>query len=240
MSQSIMALLLLANLLHITAAAVAATCPGYHIIDQGIADKTRALGSKILPSETACCALCNATAHCSAWTYHPAAEPAMPRTCWLMPDGPLAPHGAPGSVVSGVPVPPPPPPVPPPPPPIGPPNRQPALGFRPHVVFVLTDDQDLTLDSMSAMPLTQARYGLGPRPNCAGALCFNLSRAYVGTPICCPSRASYLTGKYTHNHRTYQNSAGHGCASPSWTAVDEPLGYPAYLQASTRAVLEQH
>jgi len=78
----------------------------------------------------------------------------------------------------------------------------PALGFQPHIVHVLTDDQDLTLRSMQAMPQLSALV------NKAGG--FNFTNAFVATPICCPSRASYLSGQYTHNHRTLQNSPATG------------------------------
>ena len=48
---------------------------------------------------------------------------------------------------------PPPPPPPPPLPPLPPPRSAPALGFRPHVVFVLTDDQDAEIGGMDRQTL---------------------------------------------------------------------------------------
>ena len=95
---------------------------------------------------------------------------------------------------------------------------------------MLTDDQDTTQDSMDAMPRTRSLFGLDsilPKGGgCAdGGACYNLSRGYVATPICCPSRASYLSGKYTHNHRTLQNNAPMGCSSAGWVAEKEPRAY---------------
>lgn len=61
---------------------------------------------------------------------------------------------------------------------------------KPNIVFVLTDDQDLVLDSMRAMPFTTNFFGSG------GA---SFSNAFAHTPVCCPSRGEVLTGRYLHN-----------------------------------------
>jgi N-acetylglucosamine-6-sulfatase len=64
-----------------------------------------------------------------------------------------------------------------------------AGGGRPNVVVILTDDQDAA--SMHVMRKTRRlliREGV------------KFSRHYATFPLCCPSRASYLTGQYAHNH----------------------------------------
>ena len=76
------------------------------------------------------------------------------------------------------PVPPPPPPLPPLPPPPLPPSVKP--GSQKNVIVLLTDDQDLRLGSMRAMPYTMEHIGN------AGA---NISNFFVHTPICCPRYA---------------------------------------------------
>ncbi|NLT06710.1 MAG: sulfatase, partial [Solirubrobacterales bacterium] len=65
---------------------------------------------------------------------------------------------------------------------------------RPNVVVVTTDDQ--TLRSMWAMPRTRAL--IGDR----GA---TFANAFVTNPRCCPSRATFLTGQYSHNHGVLTN-----------------------------------
>jgi arylsulfatase A-like enzyme len=85
------------------------------------------------------------------------------------------------------------------------------------------------------VPIQRRLFGLDPggEQGCAGGgACFNLSRAYVVTPICCPSRSSYLSGKYTHNHQTLQNGEAQGCAAGTWVDSIEPRTYPAYLAAA--------
>ena len=78
-----------------------------------------------------------------------------------------------------------------------PPGRPP-LGFQPNIVFILTDDQDRllghhgysSLGSLEIMPIVRRRL-LGE-----GAVVENF---YVNTPICCPSRTEFFTGRYFHN-----------------------------------------
>ena len=64
-----------------------------------------------------------------------------------------------------------------------------------NVIFILTDDQSAT--ELAAMPNTQALIG-------GQGMTFN--RAYIPYPLCCPSRASMLTGEYMHNHGVRGNT----------------------------------
>jgi N-acetylglucosamine-6-sulfatase len=60
----------------------------------------------------------------------------------------------------------------------------------PSIVFILTDDQDIHLGGMEPMPKTRKLLGDG------GA---RATHWYIHTPVCCPSRAETLTGRYFHN-----------------------------------------
>jgi arylsulfatase A-like enzyme len=65
---------------------------------------------------------------------------------------------------------------------------------RPNIIFILTDDQPYyTIDYM---------------PTVTGVLMAEgvvFENGFVTTPLCCPSRASILTGQYVHNHKVYTN-----------------------------------
>lgn len=61
---------------------------------------------------------------------------------------------------------------------------------RPNIVFVLTDDQDLHMNSLEHIPLIQKRLIE------QGTL---YKKHYCTTAVCCPSRASLWTGKLAHN-----------------------------------------
>jgi arylsulfatase A-like enzyme len=80
------------------------------------------------------------------------------------------------------------------------PRAAPAL-VRPNLLVVLTDDQDLLLDSLAAMPQTVAS---------VGTLGVTFSQATVPLSSCCPARATLLRGQYAHNHGVYSNQLPDG------------------------------
>jgi N-acetylglucosamine-6-sulfatase len=70
-----------------------------------------------------------------------------------------------------------------------------AQGERPNIVVVMTDDQ--TDAAMELMPSTQALLAE------AGT---TFENSYVNFPLCCPARATFLTGQYAHNHGILDNT----------------------------------
>jgi arylsulfatase A-like enzyme len=70
---------------------------------------------------------------------------------------------------------------------------------RPNVVVIMTDDQDV--DSLRFMPAVQ-------RVMVDRGTTF--TNAISTTPLCCPSRASFLTGQYAHNHGVLKNHKPNG------------------------------
>ena len=87
---------------------------------------------------------------------------------------------------------------------------------RPNIVVVMTDDQ--TVGEMKALP--QVRSLIGDH-----GVTFN--RSYVTTPLCCPARATYLTGQYAHNHKVVTNVPPFG-GYPRLKPKDNTL--PVWLQ----------
>lgn len=69
----------------------------------------------------------------------------------------------------------------------------------PNIVVVMTDDQNVS--SLSVLPRTrQLLAGAGT----------TFGNSFVSYPLCCPSRATYLTGQYPHNHGVMGNSPPDG------------------------------
>jgi N-acetylglucosamine-6-sulfatase len=87
-------------------------------------------------------------------------------------------------------------------------------GQRPNLVVVMTDDQ--TLDMLDARYL----------PNTVGLLQDRSTgfTDFVTQPLCCPSRAEFLTGQYPHNNGVFTNNPGYA------TLRHERNTLPVWLQ----------
>ena len=90
-------------------------------------------------------------------------------------------------------------------------------GSQKNVVFILTDD--MTTSELSAMPNVQSLLaGHGT----------SFNEAYVSFPLCCPSRATMMSGQYMHNHNVRGNFPPNG----SWIRFipHETNDLPVWLQ----------
>jgi arylsulfatase A-like enzyme len=70
---------------------------------------------------------------------------------------------------------------------------------RPNVLLILTDDQ--TAESMRVMEKTLRLLGEEGT---------TFRNAFISFPMCCPSRATLLTGQYAHNHQVQGNRSPEG------------------------------
>lgn len=80
---------------------------------------------------------------------------------------------------------------------------------QPNILVIETDD--MRQDELRWMPTTQALLASG----------LQFSNSFAPNPLCCPSRASFLTGQYSHNHGVISH-------------VD-PYGFHAFDDTSTLA-----
>ncbi|KFY67158.1 hypothetical protein V496_01732 [Pseudogymnoascus sp. VKM F-4515 (FW-2607)] len=85
---------------------------------------------------------------------------------------------------------------------------------RPNVVFILTDDQDVHLDSLEYMPLVR-RHLIEKGTQ--------FTKHYCTTAICCPSRVTLWTGKAAHNTNVTDVSPPYGKHGLSPTQLKEFL-----------------
>jgi len=88
--------------------------------------------------------------------------------------------------------------------------------LRPNVVVIMTDDQ--TVESMRVMPHVRdliTEHGV------------TFTNSFVSYPLCCPSRATLLTGQYAHNHGVLGNEPPNGGYG---AFADERTTLPAALQ----------
>lgn len=71
---------------------------------------------------------------------------------------------------------------------------------KPNVIFIYTDDQNVYDYKKKYMPQTfKLLRDQGT----------NFSDYVVATPLCCPSRATYITGNYPHNSGVFSNPSGY-------------------------------
>jgi len=72
---------------------------------------------------------------------------------------------------------------------------------RPNIIYILTDDQPFhTVEYMPTVKNTLMANGVV------------FENGFVTTPLCCPSRASILSGQYAHNHQVLNNTMPQGGA----------------------------
>jgi N-acetylglucosamine-6-sulfatase len=97
----------------------------------------------------------------------------------------------------------------------GPAANAAGLGAKPNIVVVTTDDQRADELNAATMPTVVNRIGN------RGA---TFKNSFVTSPLCCPSRATFLTGQYGHNNGILANFPGFPAL------VDGKNILPAWLQ----------
>jgi len=92
-----------------------------------------------------------------------------------------------------------------------------AAAPRPNVIVLMTDDQ--TVETLRVMPNVRRLIG-------DEGVTFDAS--YVSFSLCCPSRATFLTGQYAHNHGVLSNRPPDG----GYYKLDSANTLPVWLQRS--------
>ena len=100
---------------------------------------------------------------------------------------------------------------------VGPGEAAKAKQARPNIVQVMTDDQ--TVESMRVMP--KVRSLLGNQG-------VTFRNSFVSFALCCPSRATWLTGQYAHNHGVRGNASPGG----GYDKLDGSRTLPVWLRRS--------
>ena len=94
-----------------------------------------------------------------------------------------------------------------------------ASAAPPNFVFILTDDQDILLNGTSAMPALHEHL-------VRGGASFT---GFVDVPVCCPSRTSTLTSRYSHNlNNTFLGWCGNYAKqheNHTWIGLLKSAGY---------------
>jgi N-acetylglucosamine-6-sulfatase len=101
---------------------------------------------------------------------------------------------------------------------------------RPNVVLIQTDDQNLSeLHAQQRLPGGGIEAAM---PNTLGLIAragVSFNRYYVSDPLCCPSRATLLTGQYAHNDGVLGNGPG---PFGGYAALSRTNNLAVWLQAA--------
>jgi N-acetylglucosamine-6-sulfatase len=87
---------------------------------------------------------------------------------------------------------------------------------KPNIVFILTDDQDVRMGSISHMPHVQTLLldqGI------------EFTKHYAHLALCCPSRVTLWTGQHAHNHNVTDVGPPYG----GWPKIQDVGLYNKYL-----------
>lgn len=95
--------------------------------------------------------------------------------------------------------------------------RSAAARHAPNIVLITTDDQ--SVDDLAVMSKVRAR--LAHRGT-------TFANAFSPYPLCCPARATILTGQYAHNHHVLGNKPPYG----GFAAFDDDDTLSQWLQAA--------
>jgi N-acetylglucosamine-6-sulfatase len=93
-------------------------------------------------------------------------------------------------------------------------GQAPGASRKPNVIVITTDDQ--TVENLRVMKNVRnllMRQGT------------TFDNSFVSFPLCCPSRATFLTGQYSHNHQAVGNSPAAG-----WDRFDHTNTLAVWLQ----------
>lgn len=93
---------------------------------------------------------------------------------------------------------------------------------RPNIVVIVTDDQTVAQLSEATMPETLELLGTHGT---------TFTNAIATTPLCCPSRASMITGQYGHNNGVLANRPGYATLTAKRSTLPAWLGAAGYTTA---------
>jgi N-acetylglucosamine-6-sulfatase len=111
------------------------------------------------------------------------------------------------------------------------PNLPPGIGAKPNIVVITTDDQTLAQLNESTMPTVLDQIS---------AQGTSFDNAIATTPLCCPSRATMITGQYTHNHQVFNNKPGYASLAEKRNVMPAWLQRAGYFTAHVGKYLNRY
>ena len=95
---------------------------------------------------------------------------------------------------------------------------------RPNILLIMTDEHAPMYSSTYGHPLVQTPYM--DQLAQEGA---TFDNAYCNSPLCLPSRMSFMTGRYVHRIGAYDNGSPLPSDTVTWAHALRAVGYEAVL-----------
>ncbi|SVD33138.1 uncharacterized protein METZ01_LOCUS385992, partial [marine metagenome] len=95
---------------------------------------------------------------------------------------------------------------------------------RPNILLIMTDEHAPMYSSTYGHPLVQT-----PQMDRLAAEGTTFDNAYCNSPLCLPSRMSFMTGRYVHKISAYDNASPLPSHAVTWAHMLGALGYDVAL-----------
>jgi choline-sulfatase len=95
---------------------------------------------------------------------------------------------------------------------------------RPNILVIMTDEHNPAYSSPYGHPFVQT-----PNIQRLAERGVVFDNAYCNSPLCVPSRASFMTGRYVHRTRVYDNYSSLSSNEPTWAHRLNSAGYDTAL-----------
>jgi choline-sulfatase len=94
----------------------------------------------------------------------------------------------------------------------------------PNILLIMSDEHAPMYSSTYGHPLVQT-----PNMDELAAQSVTFENAYCNSPLCCPSRMSFMTGRYVHRIGTWDNASPLASDSVTWAHLLGAVGYDVVL-----------
>jgi len=96
--------------------------------------------------------------------------------------------------------------------------------FKPNILLIMTDEHAAAYSGTYGHPLVQT-----PHMDRLASMGATFEHAYCNSPLCLPSRMSFMTGRYVHRIGAYDNGSPLPSDTVTWAHALRAVGYEAVL-----------
>ncbi|HAA75752.1 TPA: choline-sulfatase [Candidatus Latescibacteria bacterium] len=95
---------------------------------------------------------------------------------------------------------------------------------KPNILLIMSDEHAPQYSSIHGHPLVQS-----PHMDRLASMGITFDNAYCNSPLCGPSRMSFMTGRYVHNNGCYDNGSPLGSDAVTWAHRLRDVGYDVVI-----------